>query len=382
MTRRHYNFVSTVTFEPWDFTTPLVKGIGGSETSHVEMSERLCTRGNTVRSWAPVPFEGYRFSPAGVPWSSCLDVDLNSPGIWVIYREPRAVLELPEGAISWLICQDVDYPRHLNKTTASRFTRIVALCEEHAAYLRKTHPYAADKVCVSSNGIRVEMLQKIIEANKGITRNPRRLMYASSPDRGLWYLVDIFRKAREVVEDLELHVCYGFQNVEKIASGDHLESPYVRDRLVTLKGMLESTPGIILHDRLNQEELAIEWLKTGIWCHPSTFAETSCITCMEAQALGAIPITNPTWAIGENVRFGVFIDGSPEDNSLVRARYTWELIQMAMDPERQEAIRDEMSPATMVQFNWDCFVEQWEEWADQDMALSSSPATVGEEVAA
>lgn len=363
-----FNFISVETFEKWDFRSPDTTGIGGSETSHIEVSERLKLRGHNVRSYAPVPYpEGsMAVSPAGVYWSDNLEADVDRAGIWVVYREPKVLEELPEGAISWLICQDIGYP-HLTEARAARATRIVALCSEHAKYLKRSYPFTADKICISSNGIKDGLAQAIL-AQPPAKRNPKRLMYASSPDRGLWYLLGIFNRAKEIVPDLELHVYYGFDNIMRVIERKLPESAYAAEKKKQTEKLLNS-PGVHHHGRVPQCQLLEEWTKAGIWCYPTAFPETSCITSMDAQAMGAIPITNPYWALKDNVKHGVFIEGNPQEDALVRARYVNELARLALDEERQEEVRREMQPWALKTFPWDRFVSQWERWARQDLGV-------------
>lgn len=358
----NFVFLSVPTFEPWDWNNPDLIGIGGSETSHIEMSNRLSDRGHNVYSYGPTPFKEPTVNPHGVTWERC-DNDQNiwrRDGVWVVYRDPQSIDDVDVSRNpAWLICQDVDYPA-LTEERARKFTRIVTLCEAHAQYMRMKFPALADKIFVSSNGIKSEYIAEALKNPP--TRNPKRLMYASSPDRGLLYLCTIFQRAREIMPDIELHVYYGFNNIKKVEENN----PWVREKTNIIRKALDQ-PGIEVHGRTGQPALIQEWLKAGIWCHPSSFTETSCITCMDAQALGAIPITTPTWAIGENVEYGVFIEGDPYVDNLVRARYTLELVKLASDPERQEKIRTEMMPHAQKRFGWERFVDQWEEWAREDL---------------
>jgi len=370
-----FNFYSHPTFEPWDWTNPDRVGIGGSETSHIEMARRLAARGHVVTSWAPIP--EYRSGVnEGVLWlhsqfasdrGHFSDESVYSDGIWVIYRQPAVIDEILTDRPIWLVCQDVDYVRPENNLTPERcakLTRIIALCETHAQYLRNRYPYTADKVFVSSNGIKSELISQLLENPP--ERNLRRLMYASSPDRGMEYLLSIFPRAKEIVPDLELHVFYGFDNIDKVVK-HYGEDSRVGQNTRRLKELLNQ-PGVTWHGRTGQPVLLQEWLKSGIWCHPSNFTETSCITCMDAQACGAIPITCPTWAVSENVKHGVFIDGNLK-NEVVRSRYVLELIRMALDPQRQESIRQEMMPWALEAFGWELFVDQWIGWARHDMKV-------------
>ena len=90
----NFIFVSTLTFENWDWTNPETRGIGGSETSHIEMARRLANRGHNVISYAPLPADKHdTIGPGGVRWrhSGSLfggRVMIDEPAIWVVYRDP------------------------------------------------------------------------------------------------------------------------------------------------------------------------------------------------------------------------------------------------------------------------------------------------------
>lgn len=357
-------FLSTPTFEAWDWTNPLEVGIGGSETSHVEMAQRLRLRGHDVHSYGPTPFEEARLDPSGVTWERCDRGDFTRPGVWVIYRDPEMIDGVRDGNPCWLVCQDTEYMT-LTEQRGRRVDRIIALCQDHADHLKRRYPFAAHKVCISSNGIRSELIKgALLDQAAGMipARNPRRLMFASSPDRGLWTLLKIIERVQEVLADVELHVFYGFNNIEKVIA----ENPRVAVMRDSILNRLNA-PGIVHHGRVGQREIAAEWVQSGIWCHPSQFTETSCITCMDAQASGAIPLTTPVWAVGENVQHGVMVEGLPESDPLTRARYVLELMKLIEDPERQERIRGRMMPWAQHHFDWERFADQWEGWAAEDL---------------
>lgn len=374
-------FASMPSFEPWDWTNPDTVGIGGSETSAIEMSQRLARRGHEVVHYSPTPYVEERVDPAGVRYlpsaHAVMDWEADTD-IWIVYRDPEVADHLPPGTQAWLICQDIDYrlPGHeLTPERAQKFARIVALCGPHAQYLKWAHPEVRERVCISSNGIKAETIQEILKSPP--PRNPHRLMYASSPDRGMEYLLKLFPRILELVPDAELHVYYGFDNVEKVEKF----MPRVKVNNARLKALLDQ-PGVVHHGRTPQAELLREWFQAGVWCHTSNFRETSCITCMDAQACGAVPVTQPVWAIAENVQHGIFIHGSLE-MELVRARYVLETFKLLMDPERQATIRAAMMPWALERFNWERFVDQWEDWAAADVESAPvRPPTPREQLAA
>jgi hypothetical protein len=112
--QRDIYFFTTFTFENWDFTNPITKGIGGSETSQIEMSSRLARRGHNVVSYAPVPWADEFKMHRDVKWISHEKVTFTEKGLWIIYRIPEAldefsVNQLEEGKEVWFVAQDVFY---------------------------------------------------------------------------------------------------------------------------------------------------------------------------------------------------------------------------------------------------------------------------------
>lgn len=350
---------SPVHFEKWDWHNSIEKGIGGSETCHIEVAFRLARRNYEVFSYSPKPnqdVDNWR----DVHWLDLNDADFTEDGLWIIFRQPSTLdffNKTPNQQI-WLMCQDEDYFGQWNQERADKIDKVLALCKTHAQHLANRHPEIANKIVVTTNGVKTELMREV-EKNPPI-RNPKRLMYASSPDRGLLNLLHAFKRAREFVEDLELHCYYGIDNIEKLIEYNPKFSHF-KPFVAELKKQLDQ-PGVFWHGRVSQVELYQEWLKTGIWCYPTSFSETSCITCLESQCLGAIPLTNPYWALAENVKYGIFIQGNPDSDELVKARYSSDIVRLATQPEWQEQIRKEMMPAVRTQFCWERVIDAWEAW--------------------
>ncbi len=362
--------------EPWDYRNVFEKGIGGSETSHVELAIRLAKRGHEVVSFTDLPSDRNKlatYHEYGVSWRDISSVpdftdwvdnpeddtdEVVADALWIIYRQPSIGAKLPEGTRAWLVCQDVFYPDWKSEDVA-KFEKIIALCPRQVAEIASRDPKNADKIVLSGNGVNVERFERA-EKNPPV-RDPKRLIWASSPDRGLKELLDIFERAKEQVPDLSLHVFYGMDNIDKICGGDRTKYPW-RDSWKQYD-RAHTIPGVTWEGRVGQEQLAREYLKSGIWCYPTWFQETSCISCMEAQALGAIPITNPIWATGYNVKHGVFIEGTPSDR-IVLSRYVESVVRVALNPGAQEAMRAEMMPESRKRLSWDVIADQWSQMAE------------------
>ena len=343
-------------FENWDYRN-LDIGIGGSETHQIEMSWRLAQRGYEVISYAPIPDDCIRFHK-GVQWRHISEADWTEDGLWIIYRRPEIIDNL-QGQEAWLLCQDVDYPT-LNQERAEKYSKVIALTIAHAEMLVTLKPYLVDKIFISSNGIRMDIIREV-EKETSI-RNYKRVMFASSPDRGLLETLQTFHKARRYDPELELHTFYGFNNINKVIEDEKRRNhpAAIRSRQYRDKVLKEADkPNVFYHGRVSQTELYKEWLKTGIWLYQTNFFETSCITCMEAQALGAIPITRPYGALRNNVKHGIFIQGDAY-NEINKSRYMTELISVANSPEYQDSIRPQMIYDARLIFNWERIVDQWD----------------------
>ncbi len=360
----NYNFFSPHCFERWDYRSPENPGIGGSETAVVELSRRLAIRGHAVNVYAPIQDDCPRMDQGGARWFPVEEADFSQRGFWPIFRSPWVLDDFPLDhpyQKLWLVCQDVGYmpdqPTGLTHERATKLDLLMALCNEHGSFLHKHWPECNGRFALSSNGIKTD---KIIElaATSQIERDPFKVIYTSSPDRGLLTLLEIIKRAREFEPRLTLAACYGWDNMEKLQT---VKNARLRKECDTLMDEL----GFKYLGRLGQTDLWRQYLSAGIWCYPTHFTETSCICCMEAQALGAIPITNPLWALVDNVRHGTFIQGDPQKDPFVRARYVGELIDLARNHEKQEKIRPGMMQYARERFDWERVVDQYEAFAQQ-----------------
>lgn len=351
---------SPIHFEKWDWRNSTEGGIGGSETCHTEMAWRLARRGYDVYSYAPIP-DDCQTEWRGTKWIKLEDADFSQDGLWVFFRSSVEInkLEKKPGQIWWLMLQDEGCTGAITQETADKIDKVIAFCDWHKNHIIRCWPALKDKIIISSNGIKVDLIRSI-EAEGIPVRNPKKLIYASSPDRGLLTLLKIFPKAKEIVPDLELHCFYGIDNIEKLIDFNPRFSHYKGFVDKLLKAIKQ--PGVYWRGRVSQKELYREWMTAGIWAYPTHFGETSCITSMESQALGAIPVTNPYWALAENVRFGVWITGDPQNNSLIQARYVDALVRVATSPP--PFYHTNMMKYARSRWNWDRVVDQWESLID------------------
>lgn len=357
--QKRFIFVSPLSYEKWNWNNRDIGGIGGSETCHIEMAWRLAKRGHQVINY--VDLLSTNDSPSKQRWRRTIwhditEIDFSLPGIWIIFRAPDLVDKIEDFSSKecWLIMQDVDYPG-MTEERLDKFNFLITLCPTHAQYIESKYPKQKDKIIISSNGLRMDLIRYLNILKADDTRDPNRLVWTSSPDRGLLTMIKIFKRAKEINPELTLHIYYGFNNIEKLAE----RYPYLKQVVQEIFEEANS-PGIYFEGRVPQDKLYHELSIAGIWCYPTEFTETSCISCMEAQAMGAIPITNPIWALANNLRGGIIIRGNAYTDQLVQARYVGEIIRLSKNIELQQRIRKKMIPAAQACFNWERVVDQWE----------------------
>lgn len=184
-----------------------------------------------------------------------------------------------------------------------------------------------------------------------IDRNPHRMIYTSSYDRGLINLLLIWDRIREEVPDATLHIFYGWNTYDSmVAKG--VRSPEFKNMMVNAM----NKPGITDHGRIGQKQLAKEVAKSAIYAYPSFFEEISCISCMRAQCLGAIPVTTDYAALSETNKYGIKVPGKAGENN---DAYVKELISLLKDEARQKEMREKMVKNKDI-FSWERVARQWQ----------------------
>lgn len=342
----------------WDWNAS-----GGSEQFHIELAERLAKRGHEVYSYAPVPWKMLRERVHnGVKWNHLENADLSLKGVWIIQRNPDIVYAFHEqhpGQTLWMSMHDFDYKivREGKKYSwADKFDAVLCESFSHASFLQEAYPGAT--VVVTGAGILPEKIERV----PAQPRNPKRIMWSSSATRGLPQLLRIFKRAREEVSDLELYIAYGWESIDAAIDRGFESEKLRRFKTRTLK-LLEQ-PGVTWLGRLPATfDVWQEYMKSGMWVYATEFRETCCNTAMEAQMFGAIPIVNPTWAVGDHTKHGVWIQGDPWSDRKVQAEFVRAIVNMATHPELQDEIRGPMMIDARQRFSFEDTVDRIERLA-------------------
>ena len=272
--------------EPWHKKKMITEGIGGSETAVIYLYEMLTAAGYDVLVYAdPGMYEAkgwydYRRFTGDIP----CDLFISWRRHWIWDEQKETLLKV-------LWCHDLNYGADM-QDSIDKWDYICGVSYWHNKYLQNLYSIPEEKVLVFPNGIDLDRFSRT-----NIERNMNKFIYTSSPERGLPELFDIWPRIRRDESD-ELHIFYGFNNMEKLAK---IQDPSLAAYQAMVQAKAKETPGVVMRGRVGQLELAEEFMSANMLLYPTNFTEVSCITVMEAQAAGCIPITSHHGALRENV---------------------------------------------------------------------------------
>ena len=333
--------------EPWSPKNISKGGIGGSEEAIIYLTREFVKQGYevTVYNWCDndagtydgVTYKNYwEFNPwdkfnilIGWRMAGFLDAKWNAKQVYLDLHD---------------VCSPFDFPPKRLENVTKIFVK--------SQYHRSLFPEVSDdKFCIAGNGIDLDDF-KNGGLSKGESRNPRRVIYTSAPNRGLDILIDLWPKVLEAVPDAELKCFYGWKSFEQIEKNNKQSMKF----MARVKAKMEALG--IEYPRISQKEMVKEIFKSGIWAYPTFFPEIDCITAKKMQAGGAIPVTTNYAALKENVLEGVKLDGDIY-RSDVKEQWLKELIALLLDAQKQNKTRLTLMPAAFEKFGWPNVADLW-----------------------
>lgn len=336
--------------EEWS-PVSLESGIGGSEEAVIRISEELVKLGWKVSVYGNPGTHAGEYNGVNYhPWYEINPKDeFNTLILW---RSIGFVDVSPKSKFTMLWLHDVPNNPDFTEERIAKIDKIAVLSEYHKSILRmqkngEFFPVPEDKVFLTANGI-PEMLQKTWNGD------PHRLIYMSSPDRGLVYLLKMWPAIKSAVHDASLHIFYGF-HVYDVLYGDNPARLKWKQQIMEMMNQ----DGIEYHGRVGHPKLHEEINKSGIWAYPTDFTEISCISAMKAQSLGAIPVTTNLAALEETVKNGVKVDVDIRTKK-GQEEYQKALIDLMQDEAKQKDIREQMITWAQDYFQWKNVAAAWD----------------------
>lgn len=321
-------------YEEWG-PESLNSGIGGSEEAVIHIANELTAAGHRVTVYG-----GWEGASGWVLYHNHTEFDpALQRDIVVIWRTPNPVdLNINADSV-YIWMHDVPDPASFTADRLDKIDRVWVLSQWH----RNCLPHVPDdKIEVIRNGV------NILPING--ERESRKIVWGSSPDRGLDKLLAVWPEVLAAVPDAKLHCFYGFDMYDRFG-----RPAAFKQRIMQI--VEEHKDSIVWHGRVGQQDLWDHFSTAAVWAYPTYFDEISCITAMRAQITGAWPVVVPKAALAETVRYGTKVDHditTPEGLAAFRDALIYEL----QHPVSDEVRREMMDDAARF-FTWTAVADLW-----------------------
>lgn len=324
--------IAFVDLTRWDYTaeTPYTRPLGGSQSALCYLAAELACLGHQVYLFNATQHVGVSRGVTCAPLSKVSDATWKQIDVVVVQNWAKLAVDLRPrlGSHTRLLL----WTQHADDQPAIR-----ALADPRFRYAHDGFVFVSDwqrrryqqqygieeqRSVVLRNAIAppFELQFQPGESVLDAKHSPLVLAYTSTPFRGLEVLVDVFPQIAAEVPGCSLRVYSSMQVYQMNADQDSAEFGALYDRC-------RSTPGIEYVGSLPQVRLAAALRGVALLAYPNTFAETSCISVMEAMASGCHVITSNLGALPETTAgFATLIPVS-NDWSLYREQFVAATVQ-------------------------------------------------------
>jgi glycosyltransferase involved in cell wall biosynthesis len=308
-------FVAAPIPDPWHPELEKTRGAGGAETCIMRLAPRFAADGwRTVVFGTPSP--EHRGIYDEVEWWDANEFLTNEKFTVIVGSRIPELFGADLNAnkkILWM--HDVNVGgrmiQHINSPDA-----IFGLTDWHCQHLHRLYGINKKKLHTVYNGIELNLYDDWDKSED--VDDELRFIWSSSPDRGLGTLISMWPVIKSWYPSSRLDIFYGWTIIDKIISGGANNSGPLGHLKQTLLANIDKIGGeeggIYQHGRIPQSELAKWQLQAHIWPYPTEFMETFCITAIESQAAGIIPVASKLAALNETVACpDLLVEGWPSN---------------------------------------------------------------------
>jgi glycosyltransferase involved in cell wall biosynthesis len=281
------------------------RGLTGSELACVQYATELARLGHSVNLFTKVnhaadkdgviyiPYDEWRTTYCNQNWDSLLS-----------WMNPEALKIAPPGAFRFFNQQVSDFGGC--ESGWEQYVDILApLSYSHAKHVAPMCNMPQEKWRVLYNGTDTSFFRPA-------KKQPYKMIWASSHDRGLHWLLELFPSIKKQVPQAELHIFYNShgirsfasipqQNLSDLTPGYPDGHPWTvhneelgRRARYTLEAMRRlSDKGVVFHDSVGRDRIRDEMASASVLAYPLDpvrYTETFGVTVLEAIASGAIPV--------------------------------------------------------------------------------------------
>jgi glycosyltransferase involved in cell wall biosynthesis len=205
-------------------------------------------------------------------------------------------------------------------------------------------PYSVDNTVIDSGIDPVELVEK--------PKDVIRLVYSSTPQRGLDILLPVFEKLCEKYDNIELDVFSSF----KIYGWDDADKQFE-----PLYDRIRNHPKMNYHGFVSNDVLRDYLKKCHIHAYPSTWIETSCRAMLEAMSAGLICV-HPNYGALYETSGGLNFMYQGDENKNVHAGKFYNALDFAIENVNTTEMQNYaqfVKSYTDHRYTWDRIAADW-----------------------
>jgi hypothetical protein len=326
-------------FNNWSGNSILTVGVGGSETYIIEMARYINKSGlfdvyvfcNCLQEEF---FEGVIYKPLSYYYAFIKQNYIHTC-IVSRYSEYLPVTFKGWSENVYLVVHDLT-PTGIVIPIDKKLKKIFCLTEWHVEYFTKIFPSLENITVPFYYGIDFNKFKNdnisFQGRNEISLKQNYKFIYSSFPNRGLLELLQMWPKIYEYQPLASLHIYCDVDG--KWVNQVQCEMMNKIRELLKIYNVSQNNMNIYYHGWVSKQILADAWLTTDIWFYPCTFAETFCLTALEAAITKTLVISNNFAALENTVGHrGVIIKGEPIEKEWQEKALS--KIKKYLDPENK-----------------------------------------------
>ncbi len=351
------------------FTVGVIDGsvsLGGSESACLGLARALQRRGHDVHLFVTkLSADAPSVDAAGVTWHPAESIAqwslLKDWDVAIALRQPM-FLQHVQAKYRVLWSQDLmagDPMKQYVMSLAWAYDAVAYVSAYHQRQWEATTPELTGIGWAAKNGHDAALAAT---ARAEAVKKPHQIIHISRPERGLAPLLMMWPALKAARPDAELVLCRYSSMYDKDGWGEVCKA-FDRD----VADVNAAVGGITYLGELGKPALYRAIAESAVMWYPgvSTFAETSCIAAIEAQACGTPFVGSYKGALPETVPAGVLVPGVAEDDAAYQAASVAAVVAALDGCEAQSfAYRSQVKAglAHVAGYSYEAVAAEWEDW--------------------